>query len=69
GGGGGGAALAPGCRNHYTGEGDGAGSHGFGYSSSVSGGDGLYLSFSGAHLNPCYANNRALGFQLRCLSE
>ncbi|WP_304708312.1 hypothetical protein [uncultured Rikenella sp.] len=45
------------------------GNYGFSYSSSVSGSTGVYLDFYVAHLNPSYANSRAFGLQLRCLSE
>ena len=45
------------------------GNHGFSYSSSVSGSNGVYLDFNVTSLSPSFASSRAHGFQLRCLSE
>ncbi|WP_294600986.1 hypothetical protein [uncultured Rikenella sp.] len=45
------------------------GNYGFSYSSSLSGSNGVYLSFGVTHLNPSYTTDRASGLQLRCLSE
>ncbi|WP_300646482.1 hypothetical protein [uncultured Rikenella sp.] len=47
----------------------GVGNNGFGYSSSVSGSNGVYLGFSVTTLFPSSADSRAYGLQLRCLSE
>ena len=45
------------------------GHHGFSYSSSVSGSNGVYLGFDVTWLGPSSASSRAYGFQLRCLSH
>ncbi|WP_294596513.1 hypothetical protein [uncultured Rikenella sp.] len=45
------------------------GHHGFSYSSSVSGSNGVYLDFGVTYLGLSNAHSRAYGFQLRCLSE
>ena len=60
---------APGYRYRDTGEPVGVGFHGFSYSSSVSGSNGVYLNFSVTDLNPSRAHGRAYGLQLRCLSH
>ena len=61
--------CAPGFRPRETGDLVNVGNYGFSYSSSVSGSNGVYLSFHVTHLNPSHADSRAYGFQLRCLSE
>ena len=45
------------------------GNHGYSWSSSVSTTLGMGLGFSSAWLNPSRTNNRAHGFQVRCLQE
>ena len=68
-----GKTTAPGYRDagnegrsgslNYTGNG------GYNWTSTISDTNGMYLYFYTAWLTPCLANNRAYGFQLRCLSE
>jgi len=60
---------APGYRERANGGLGHVGNHGFSYSSSVSGSNGVYLNFYVTYLNPSNANSRAYGFPLRCLSE
>ncbi len=60
---------APGYRNNISGVSGGVGYSGFSYSSSVSGNLCLDLYFHSQHLNISISDNRAHGFQLRCLSE
>ncbi|WP_300829057.1 hypothetical protein [uncultured Rikenella sp.] len=45
------------------------GNHGFSWSSTVSGTNGMYLNFFVTWLGPSSAYYRAYGFQLRCLSD
>ncbi|WP_297832615.1 hypothetical protein [uncultured Rikenella sp.] len=45
------------------------GYYGFSWSYAMSGINGLDLNLSSQSLNPSYSDYRALGFQLRCLSE
>ncbi|WP_294598275.1 hypothetical protein [uncultured Rikenella sp.] len=63
------ARSAPGYRIAGSGEPDGVGHHGYSWSSAVSGTYGVFLGFGTQYLNPCSADNRAFGRQLRCLSE
>ncbi|WP_300728633.1 hypothetical protein [uncultured Rikenella sp.] len=60
---------APG--NRFTTSGDPilVGSSGYGWTSATNGTDGVFLDFSTQYLRLSYGNNRAPGFQLRCLSE
>ncbi|WP_298081045.1 hypothetical protein [uncultured Rikenella sp.] len=60
---------ALGYRTTSSGGPGGVGHSGFSYSSSVSGSNGVYLSFYTQHLNPSHADSRAYALQLRCLSE
>ena len=63
------SGTAPGYRNNISGVSGGVGYSGFSYSSSVSGNLCLDLYFHSQHLNISISDNRAHGFQLRCLSE
>ncbi|WP_294600817.1 hypothetical protein [uncultured Rikenella sp.] len=60
---------APGYRNRDTGALGRVGYGGYSWSSTVSGSNGMHLDFYVTWLNPSYANYRAYGFLLRCLSE
>ncbi|WP_297830153.1 hypothetical protein [uncultured Rikenella sp.] len=60
---------APGNRGYGEGAFWGVGGNGYSWASTVSGTDGLYLSFGATWLTPNSASRRACGFQLRCLSE
>ena len=60
---------APGARDRINGVMTNVGNTGFSWSSTVNSFNGVYLSLSVTDLNPSYSNHRALGFQLRCLSE
>ncbi|WP_299456961.1 hypothetical protein [uncultured Rikenella sp.] len=60
---------APGHRYSLSGDPVNVGTYGFSYSSSVSGSNGVYLSFSVTYLHPSDAYHRCHGLQLRCLSE
>ncbi|WP_299457633.1 hypothetical protein [uncultured Rikenella sp.] len=59
---------APGYRHRDTGALNNVGNNGYSWSSTVSGTNGMNLNFNVTWLNPSNANNRAYGFQLRCLS-
>ena len=59
---------APGDRNRDTGALNNVGNNGYSWASTVSGTNGMNLNFNVTWLNPSNANNRAYGFQLRCLS-
>ena len=62
------ALQRTGNRNSTTGALVNVGNNGFSWSSSVDGGiNGLDLNFNSTNLNPSNANNRAHGFQVRCL--
>ncbi|WP_297628192.1 hypothetical protein [uncultured Rikenella sp.] len=60
---------APGYRHRDTGALGNVGNYGYSWSSTVSGTNGMDLGFSVTWLYPSYADLRAYGFQLRCLSE
>ncbi len=60
---------APGYRDWPSGAPVSVGNHGFSWSSATSGIGGLDLNFSSQHLSTSRSDYRALGFQLRCLSE
>ena len=60
---------APGYRSLNTGTLSDVSNSGFSWCSATSGIHGVYLNFGVTWLNPGLANNRAYGFQLRCLSE
>ncbi|WP_294601039.1 hypothetical protein [uncultured Rikenella sp.] len=60
---------APGYRHRDTGALGSGDSGGYNWSSTVSGINGVHLHFGVAWLVPSNANDRAFGFQLRCLSE
>ena len=57
----------PGLRHPYYGTLYNVGQNGYSYSSSVSGSNGLFLDFNNARVTPQNSNNRAYGFQVRCL--
>ena len=61
--------VCPGYRHPYTGVLTNVGERGYSWSSTVSGTDGLYLSMNATWVNPSNANNRAHGFQVRCLQH
>ncbi|WP_294596478.1 hypothetical protein [uncultured Rikenella sp.] len=46
-----------------------SGNRGYSWSSTARGTNGMNLRFDMTWLNPCNADSRAYGFQLRCLSE
>jgi len=62
---------APGYRNTYSGLQDGSGRYGYGWASAFSSSNtgGLCLGFGTGGLGTNNSDNRASGFQLRCLSE
>lgn len=64
---------APGYRDYgrtgYEGELRNVGNEGSVWSGSFSGINGQYLNFNSTWLNPSNANNRAFGFQVRCLQH
>ncbi len=60
---------APGNRTHSLGALYNVGHHGFGWSATTEGGDGLDLNFDSEYLGGGDAHHRVYGFQLRCLSE
>ncbi|MDE6499146.1 MAG: hypothetical protein K2K83_00370 [Rikenella sp.] len=62
---------APGYRRAHYGTLYGVGTYGLSWSSSVPAGsnNALYLEFCGSWINPNRLDNRAHGFQLRCLQE
>ena len=59
--------LCPGYRHRDTGVLTSVGNNGYSWSSTVSSTNGMNLNFNYAGLNPSNANNRAYGFQVRCL--
>ncbi|WP_294596542.1 hypothetical protein [uncultured Rikenella sp.] len=61
--------TAPGFHRRDTGALGNVGHSGCNWSSTVSSTYGMGLSFDVTWLDPSYANSRAYGFQLRCLSE
>ena len=63
------SGTAPGFRSNTSGATVDVCNGGFGYSSSANGIFGVYLVFGETSLNPCSANSRGHGLQLRCLSE
>ena len=63
------SGTAPGYRNLANGEPVTVGNYGSSWSYATSGINGLDLNLSSQSLNPSYSDYRALGFQLRCLSE
>ena len=60
---------APGYRFNHTGVAGVIGHFGYGWTSTIRDPYGMFLGFSTTILNPCAADGRAYGFQLRCLSE
>ncbi|WP_304708064.1 hypothetical protein [uncultured Rikenella sp.] len=60
---------APGYRDWPSGALVNVSNHGFSWSSATSGIYGLDLNFHSQYLNTSRSDRRALGFQLRCLSE
>ncbi len=63
------SGLSPGYRWYPDGALGGVGNNGYSWSSSVSGTNGMNLDFNATWLNPSNANNRAHGFQVRCLQH
>ncbi len=63
------SGTAPGYRSYTLGVQSSVGNGGFCYSSSVKGGNGMYLNFDVTRLDSGSSNSRAYGLQLRCLSE
>ena len=61
--------MCPGYRHPYTGALTSVGERGYSWSSAVSETSGLYLSMGTTWVNPGNANNRANGFQVRCLQH
>ena len=60
-------SCAPGYRHRDTGALTNVGNNGYSWSSSVSSTNGMNLNFNSSWLNPSNTNNRAYGFQVRCL--
>ncbi len=60
-------SCAPGYRHRDTGVLTSVGNNGYSWSSTVSGTNGVNLNFNTSWLNPSNTNNRAYGFQVRCL--
>ncbi|WP_304708568.1 hypothetical protein [uncultured Rikenella sp.] len=61
--------LAPGFRDAHSGDRVTVGNYGFSWSSATSDIRGLDLNFHSQYLDTGSSDNRAHGFQLRCLSE
>ena len=61
--------TAPGFRSYASGIPVSVGQAGCSWASTVSGTNGMHLSFHVTYLYPGSSLNRAYGFQLRCLSE
>lgn len=62
-------SCAPGYRHRDTGALTAVGNNGYSWSSSVNGINGMNLNFNATGLNPSNSNNRAYGFQVRCLQH
>ncbi|WP_297627088.1 hypothetical protein [uncultured Rikenella sp.] len=60
---------APGYRNNRTGASGFVGCSGYSWSSSCDTPNSRFVDFTPAYLNPSNLHPRAVGFQLRCLSE
>ncbi len=61
--------IAPGYRGASSGSAVSVGSSGYIWSPATNDDNGVNLSIHTTGLSPSYANYRAYGFQLRCLSE